>query len=336
MIKIDGKEGGGQILRTALSLSMITGKGFHMQNIRGKRSKDGLMRQHLTCVKAATTICDAAVDGDVIRSTELLFSPDQVKAGSYTFRIGSAGSTTLLFQTLLPALIHAEGRSSLRLHGGTHNPMAPSADFISRSFLPQLCKMGASIKFNCERLGFAPAGGGVISAMIDQTKKLAPLSLTDRGKELSRKVEIVAANLRSSVVKEEQKSLSEMIDWPASCYTVREENAVDGSGNVLVLEVEYENHVLHVTSHGAFQKTSNRVAKDAVKAMLTYQRSAASIGPRLADQLLLPMALAGSGEISTVGLTNHMKTNIETIEAFLDVKFLVKECVKGEYIISLS
>ena len=149
-IQLDGTTGGGQMLRTALSLAMVTGQPFRMTNIRGKRPKPGLMRQHLTCVKAACEISGGTADGAEIGSTELVFRAGKLKGGNYQFAIGTAGSTGLLFQTLLPALLHADGPSTLRLEGGTHNPMAPPFEFLDRVFLPALRRMGADVSIRSE------------------------------------------------------------------------------------------------------------------------------------------------------------------------------------------
>ena len=335
MIEIDGQDGGGQILRTALSLSAHTGKKFRMRNIRGRRRKAGLMRQHLTCVKACAEICSATVDGADMGSREIVFSPVAVQPGDYEYKIGSAGSTTLLLQTLLPPLLFAKQASNLRLHGGTHNPMAPTADFLQHSFLPQLKAMGASIEFCCDRIGFAPAGGGCISARIEPVQTLQGLDLIQRGRELSQKIEILSGNIRASIVKDEIKHLSELIQWPDSCYHIREENRVDGSGNVVVLEKVFEQHVMHVSSFGEMRKSAAKVASDAAKAMLSYLNGPAAIGPRLADQLLLPLALAGKGSLSTTALTNHMQTNIQVIEQFMSVKFHTSTLEQGETLVKL-
>src|ERR1700727_166253 len=137
LLTIDGSlgEGGGQILRTALGLSMVTGQPFRIEKIRAGREKPGLLRQHLTAVNAATAICSATVDGEGISSRDLSFSPGKILAGNYTFSIGSAGSTTLVLQTVLPALLCAKGSSTLTLEGGTHNPFAPPIDFLEKAFL---------------------------------------------------------------------------------------------------------------------------------------------------------------------------------------------------------
>jgi RNA 3'-terminal phosphate cyclase (ATP) len=186
MIELDGSigEGGGQILRTALSLSMVTGIPFRIDRIRAKRSKPGLLRQHLTSVNAATEICGAHIEGAVLGSTSLTFTPGTVKAGEYKFAIGSAGSCTLVFQTVLPALMLTNGVSRVTLEGGTHNQMAPPFHFIEHAFLPQLERMGVMIDARLERFGFYPAGGGSFTANItpvSQGMTLAPINIESRG-----------------------------------------------------------------------------------------------------------------------------------------------------------
>jgi len=334
MITIDGQDGGGQILRTALSLSMVLGKPFRITNIRGKRSKPGLMRQHLTCVKAAQKMTGATVDGMEISSQELVFSPGGIRAGEYEFAIGSAGSTTLLFQTILPALLSAGETSSVKLIGGTHNPMAPSADFISRSFIPLLRRMGAELEFSCERLGFAPAGGGVISAEVKPVDYLDGLDLSVRSKLVTKRAEIVSANLRPSIVDDELKQLEKMEGWDTWDFNHRTVTDVDGQGNVLALELGYKDYCVHMTSHGKFGKPASRVVRDAIKMINTFQNSAAVIDSRLADQMLLPMALAGGGRLKINAMTNHIETNIRTIEAFIEGRFLVEPVNPGEIFIS--
>ncbi|MGJ8657830.1 MAG: RNA 3'-terminal phosphate cyclase [Akkermansiaceae bacterium] len=336
MIEINGQDGGGQILRSALSLSMITGKGFRMVKIRGGRSKPGLMRQHLTCVKAALEVCGGAASGADMHSTELVFKPGKVRAGDYVFKIGTAGSTTLLFQTLLPALMLTDGVSKLEVHGGTHNPMAPSADFIERAFLPQIRAMGVGVKFECVRYGFAPAGGGCIKAEIHPVSELAAISILERGGSVSKKVECVLANVRKEVATKELSSVKSSLEWGEKDVELKICDEVDGSGNALFIEEVFENAVIHITSLGAKAKSAGKVASDAVKAYRTFVKSKAAVGARLADQLLLPMALAGSGEIRTIAVTNHIGTNMKLIEKFIGVKFSVDESEPGGVLVSLS
>jgi len=336
MIKINGQDGGGQILRSALTLSMVTGQAFRMVNIRGKRSKPGLMRQHLTCVKAALEVSGGSASGAEMHSTELVFQPAKVKAGEYVFRIGSAGSTTLILQTLLPALSLAGGVSTVEIHGGTHNPMAPTADFIERAFLPQLRQMGAKLAFECKRHGFAPAGGGVIWAKIEPVERLQGISILQRGLPLSQQVECAIGNVRAAVAQKEIAAVKASLDWPEESFRVRNCDEVDGSGNALFVEEVYQNTTLHVSSLGEMSKSAGRVASEAVKAYQRFVKSKAAVGPRLADQLLLPLALAGDGEFTTQSLTNHIRTNISLIEQFLDCRFRVDESVPGCVCIRVS
>jgi RNA 3'-terminal phosphate cyclase (ATP) len=181
---IDGSEGegGGQVLRSSLSLSMITGRPFKIKNIRSGRKKPGLMRQHLTCVKAAAEICNAKINSAELGSQELFFIPGEVKAGRYHFPIGTAGSTNLVAQTVIPALMLGDAPSKILLEGGTHNVHAPTFDFLQHSFLPILKKMGVEVKANLHSHGFYPAGGGKVEFEIQPVQKLKALELLERGK----------------------------------------------------------------------------------------------------------------------------------------------------------
>ncbi len=189
VISIDGShgEGGGQILRTALSLSAVTGKPFAIENIRARRSKPGLMRQHLTAVKAAAAICGAKADGAEVGSTRLRFEPGSLKAGEYAFNIGSAGSTSLVLQTVLPPLALADGASRVTLQGGTHNTGAPPFEFLDRAFLPLIRRIGFNADVELRRFGFYPAGGGEVRVEIQAPSTLEPLVIDERGAALLEK-----------------------------------------------------------------------------------------------------------------------------------------------------
>ncbi len=197
VIEINGShgEGGGQILRTALALSAVTGKAFDIENIRARRTKPGLMRQHLTAVKAAAAICGATVDGDAIGSTRLRFKPSALQAGEYGFNIGSAGSTSLVLQTVLLPLALQGGASRVILQGGTHNNGAPPFEFIERAFLPLLRRIGFNIEVELRRFGFYPAGGGEVRVDIQPPAPLKQLLIGGHGAALSRKGEAIVSNL---------------------------------------------------------------------------------------------------------------------------------------------
>ena len=171
-IKLDGSAGGGQILRSALSLSLVTGKPFQLTSIRGKRPKPGLMRQHLTCVLAAAEISGGSVDGAELGSGSIVFYPGQVRAGDYHFAIGTAGSTTLLAQTLMPAFWATSTTATMVLEGGTHNPMAPPVEFLQRAYLPCMRRIGFDARIELVRPGFAPAGGGELRITVPKSGEL--------------------------------------------------------------------------------------------------------------------------------------------------------------------
>src|SRR5580692_4256546 len=241
MILIDGSigEGGGQILRTALGLSMVTGQPFRIEKIRAGRDKPGLLRQHLTAVNAAAAICGASVEGAAISSRELSFTPGKVKAGEYTFSIGSAGSTTLV----LPALLTADGPSSLTLEGGTHNPHAPPIDFLEKAFLPLINRMGPTVNVTLERAGFYPAGGGRFIVNVQPAAKLLPLHLPERGEIKRRLAQAVVAALPGEIAKRELHKVEKMLGWSGEQLQIRQLPNEWGPGNLLTLEIESQ----HVT-----------------------------------------------------------------------------------------
>lgn len=329
MIQILGDAGGGQLLRSALSLSLVTGQRFRMTNIRGKRPKPGLMRQHLTCVKAAAEVSDAAVDGAEIGSTELVFAPGKIRAGAYGFAIGSGGSTTLVLQTLLPALLHANATSTLRIEGGTHNPMAPPFEFIELCFLPALRAMGAKVSVALERHGFMQAGGGVLTAEIVPVKKWKMLTLLERGELVETFGRVIHAHLHRDIAEREIAAAANVLEWPAEQLTVRYANDSTGPGNAILLGAQFAN-VCEISSGIAqMGKSAEAVALGAAKGLRSYLAGAAPVGVHLADQLLLPMALAGSGVFRTMAISDHTRTNIALIEQFLPIRFSVKEVGAG-------
>ena len=246
MLTIDGAqgEGGGQILRTALSLSIITGTPFALKNIRANRRKPGLLRQHLACVKAAASISCAKVAGAEINSRALTFEPGPVRGGDYEFAIGTAGSTALVFQTVLPALMCAKDPSDVVFSGGTHNSSAPTFDFLERAFLPLLGRMGASVELRLDAFGFYPAGGGVWRARIEPAATLSPLVLEEAGGIRSRRILADVANIPYDVAQREVREAARLLSWPEDAGTARTVKS-DGPGNVLAIELGYE-HVTEV------------------------------------------------------------------------------------------
>ncbi|MFU8802840.1 MAG: RNA 3'-terminal phosphate cyclase [Bradymonadaceae bacterium] len=327
VVTMDGSqgEGGGQILRTSLALSMLTGKPFRIVDVRAGRKRPGLMRQHLTAVEAAAKIASATVVGAAIGSTEIVFEPGEVSSGEYHFSIGTAGSTMLVLQTILFPLALARGPSVLLLEGGTHNIHAPPLDFIERAFLPVINSLGPKITVRAERVGFYPAGGGRVVVEIEPAPAIAPLSLLERGKVQERLVRGLVAHLPVSIARREVLTFCELLRWPPQLSTVVEVEESDGPGNILLVEIGCE-HVREVFSRvGQKGVPSEKVAALCAEEVLDYLSREAPVGPHLADQLLLPMALARAGAIRTGPLTGHSLTQIETIQRFLDVEFEVHD-----------
>lgn len=319
---IDGSlgEGGGQVLRSSLSLSMLTGRSFRMKNIRAKRSKPGLMRQHLTCVRAAAEICGAEVDGAELKSQELSFSPGPVKSGSYRFAVGTAGSTSLVFQTVLLPLLFAPGESIVEFEGGTHNSKAPSFDFIDLAFLPIVKRMGAQVEVELVRAGFYPAGQGQFVAEIGPLEKLNPIDVLTRGPLLSRQAVAGLCNLDERIGKRELTELAKALDLSLKEMRVHEYQGSAGAGNVLSMRLVYEGLTEVFTGFGEKGVTAEFVAKQVAKEAIRYAKEEAPVGDYLADQLLLPFALAGGGSYRALALSQHFLTNKDIIESFLDVQ----------------
>ena len=329
MIRIDGAsgEGGGQIVRTALALSLITGAAFRIDQVRAGRAKPGLLRQHLTAVQAAQTIGDAEVDGAAIGSLTLEFRPRARRAGDYAFAVGTAGSAGLVLQAVLPALALGDGPSVLTIDGGTHNPAAPPFDFLDRTLAPLLRRMGTPLTTELERYGFYPAGGGRLTVRIDASSAFAPLSLLDRGAIVRARARAIVANLPDRIAHRELRAVREKLGWPEDDLAIvragRAEGAASGPGNALVLEIESEHVTEVVTAFGEIGVRAEAVAERAALEAREYLAAGVPVGPHLADQLLVPLALARGGAFRTMPLTPHSETNIDVIQRFLDVQFAI-------------
>jgi len=325
MITVDGSfgEGGGQILRTALGLSLVTGQPFRIEKIRAGRKNPGLLRQHLTAVKAAAKIGQAEVSGANIGSTQLTFAPGKILHGDYQFAVGTAGSATLVLQTVLPALLVSDDQdqqTQLTLEGGTHNPFAPPFDFLAKAFLPLIERMGARIEARLERYGFYPAGGGRVEIAIKPAKRLEPIELNERGKILNRRATALLAHLPRGIADRELGVVHRKLSWPQKWLKVESGANSPGPGNVVTLEIESENVTEVFTGFGERNVAAEAVADQAVIAARRYLASDVAVGEHLADQLLLPMALARGGSFTTVPPSRHTTTNIEIIRKFLDVE----------------
>jgi len=322
MLVIDGSqgEGGGQILRTALSLSLVTGRPFRLTHIRAGRKKPGLLAQHLTAVRAATEVGRADVQGAELGATELSFVPGQVTPGEYRFAIGTAGSATLVFQTVLPALLHARAPSRLILTGGTHNDHAPPFDFLAKTFVPVLNRLGAQVEVRLIRPGFYPVGGGEFEATIVPAQRWERMELIERGALRSRQARALVARLPAHIGDRELAQVERALGWTRDEVHVEEVADARGPGNVLILELEYEKVTEVVTGFGARGVPAETVAQNAIAQARAYLASDAPVGAHLADQLLLPLVLGAGGVFRAVDWSLHAQTNATVIRQFLDVR----------------
>lgn len=316
MITLDGSvgEGGGQVVRTALSLALATCQPFRICNIRAKRKKPGLLDQHLTAVRAAAAIGTAEVEGAGKGALSLSFAPAGLQAGFYHFDIGTAGSCILVLQAILPALIAAGGASTVVLEGGTHNPFAPTFDFLYRTFLPLLNRMGMRVKATLEWPGFYPRGGGRIRVAIEPAAGSVPLQLTECS-NLSFATSIRCAGLPEHIALRELEVIREKLEIAESA-TEMTCTSDHGPGNVVSVFAESDQLTETFTGHGKKGRRAEAVATEVAAEALAYRAAGVPVGRYLADQLLVPLVLTGGGTFLTGKPSSHTLTNAAVIRQF--------------------
>jgi len=320
MLTIDGSsgEGGGQIFRTSLTLSLVTGTPFRIERIRAGRAKPGLMRQHLTALEAAAAVGDAEVDGAVVGGQQVVFRPKRLRPGDYRFAVGTAGSAGLVLQTILLPLVLARAPSRVTLEGGTHNPAAPPFEFLTEALLPLLRRMGADVDARLERAGFYPAGGGRMTINVTDRGALGALHLLQRGRTVRRRARALVSRLSRQIADRELAVIRSRLGWDGEeLEAVVLSEGMAGPGNVLLLSIESEHVVEVFTGFGEVGIRAEAVAERVAQEARRYLAADVPVGPHLADQLLLPMALAGGGAFRTVPLSRHASTNLEVIGQFL-------------------
>lgn len=316
---IDGSqgEGGGQILRSSLALSMCTNTPVRVENIRAGRQKSGLLRQHLACVLASKEITNAKVIGDELGSSTVEFYPGKIQAGTYHFAIGSAGSTSLLFQTVLPALLMAEKTSKVSFSGGTHNDLAPSFDFIKHCFIPTLKSLNVNIEAELETYGFMPNGGGKWTTTIHPIDSMKALNMISVEKIHSRQAIVTQSGVSKQAAERELARVKKKLQWADSDLHIKQVNSI-GPGNIISLRVSDGNIHEVIEIVGSKKLSAERVAGRAIAAMKRYLKSGAAVGDYLCDQLLLPLALGNGGRFTTIKPSLHTRTNIDVIKTFVD------------------
>lgn len=348
-VTIDGSygEGGGQILRSSLALSALTGKPLHIFNIRSGRKNPGLRPQHLTSVRAAAAVCDAKVEGAKVDSVELRFIPSNLHGGSFVMDVSadqpSAGSGLLVFQTVFPALLFARQASSVRItRCGTHVPFSPPYDYIRNVFLPVVREMGAECELTLVKAGWFPRGGGELVAKVQPVDRpLQPIVLTERGKLKRIFVFSALSNLKRSIaVRQANQAVNRLLGMGFRQSEIEvdiRELPSPSTGTVLFIAAEFENTVAGFSALGELGKPAERVADEAIDEFAKYWRTTAPVDKHLADQLLLFMALAGGKSvIKTSELTQHAITQIWLIERFFPVKFNQQGGLGEETVLSVE
>lgn len=325
MIEIDGSigEGGGQVLRSALALSVLTGQPTRVNRIRANRSKPGLRAQHFTAVQAAAAVSAAEVEGAAMGSQHLTFSPGEVRSGAFTFDIGTAGSASLVLQTIFLPLSAAGQTSEVSIVGGTHVPWSPSFHYLDLLWLPTVRELGYYADLRLPLAGFYPRGGGRLEAEIRPAGQRTPFQRVVRGSLRSINGISAVANLSLDIARrQKQQALDRLRGQPAEVEIV--DLPARSKGTMLLLLAEFEHSRACFFGLGARGKPAERVADEAVDELQAFLATEAAVGPYLADQLLLPLALArGPSRFSTSRVTGHLLTQAEIIRSFLPVEIEV-------------
>jgi len=321
LIPIDGAvgEGGGQILRTALALSVITGQGFEITRIRAGRLRPGLRPQHVAAVRAAAMICHAKVGGAFEGSPDMRFEPGDLSPGDFRFEIDTAGASTLVMQTVLAPLATAAQPSTIAVSGGTHVPASPSFHFLSRHWLALVARLGLHARAELVRAGFYPKGGGEIRAQVEPWTRPASLQLDDRGPLVALRGVSGAARLKGGVA-ERQRDAAAGLLWEKRRLEIEWETVdlLSGSpGSFVMLEAVYER------GRGAFSRLGERgvaaetVGEHAARELLAFLEAEGAVDGHAADQMAVPLALArGGGSVTTSEVTKHLETVAQILSLF--------------------
>jgi RNA 3'-terminal phosphate cyclase (ATP) len=322
LVSLDGAagEGGGQILRTALALSTVTGQGFEITRIRANRTRPGLRPQHVAAVRAMAMVSNARVGGVFDGSPDLRFEPGAVTAGDFRFEIGTAGSVSLVLQTVLPALALAAAPSRVAVTGGTHVPASPTYHYLAGPWASTIARLGFRQRFRLERSGFYPPGGGEVLAEVEPMQARAePLVMEDRGALLGIRGLSGAARAKSPVAERQKQAAAERL-WEerrleASWETLALNAASPGS--FLQMEALFENGCGAFGLLGEGGQRPESLGDRAARMVLRFLEGEAAVDPYLADQLAVPLAVAGcGGRIVTSAVTRHLETVAEVLTAF--------------------
>lgn len=332
LIEIDGArgEGGGQILRSALTLSLVTGKPCRLENIRAKRSRPGLQPQHLQAVQAAATVGNAQAAGAALGSQWLLFMPDRVRPGQYRFDIGTAGATSLVLQTVYLPLVLTEAPSTVTITGGTHVPLSPCFHYLDWQWCRFLAAADLHLSLTMERAGFYPRGGGIIHVTISPMVAIKPLRLRERGQLLSIQGLSAVANLSRQIAERQSaQAFKHLAEYCPQCQIAIAHLPALGKGTLLLLLAQFEHTQACFFALGAPGKPAEQVADEAAEALLQFLATTGAVDPFLADQLLLPLSFAkGESFLSISHITRHLLSNAEVIRNFLPVTLDIQDTLE--------
>jgi RNA 3'-terminal phosphate cyclase (ATP) len=336
MIDIDGSmgEGGGQIVRTCLALAVCTGTAIALHNIRARRRNPGLRPQHLAAVRAAAAICSAQVTGDSTASQALTFRPGPIRPGHYEVDVGTAGSTMLVLQTILPPLSLCDRPSELLLRGGTHNPRAPTFEFVRDAYLGLLRHLGFQAQVTLERHGFFPKGGGIARASIEPHRQAGALELMERGPIVRCQARVLIAQLPDHIAQREIGVLRQQLRLPPDSCLVERVDA-RGAGNAVYVRIDCAHLTTVFDGFGTRGVTAESVASAVGHEVQRYLDANVAVDRYLADQILLPLALASGGRFSTMPLSSHAQTNIAVIQRLLPLDSETCELAPGRWSVTL-
>ncbi len=331
LVVIDGSEGGGQMLRNAVALSAVSGRPVRVANIRGARPKPGLRPQHLTAIRAAAEACGAGLAGAEIGSREIEFRPGEIRPRTdWRFDVGTAGSLMLVLQCLLPALACAQTQSQITLIGGTDVPFAPPFDYFQEVFLPALAELGPRVDARLARRGFYPKGGGEVEVRVTPAEAIRPITWSERGRVTDIRGRAYSLGLPAHIVERMRKAALRTLaaaghQEPEIDSEVLPRGRSEGCGIVLWAECEGGRR-LGASALGRRGRRAEEVGEEAARALLDELESGGAVDSRLADQMIVWMAIAdGPSELTTSRLTDHILSSVEVAEAVVGARFSLEE-----------
>ena len=326
-IDIDGAEGegGGQVVRTSLALAMATGRPLRIRNVRARRGRPGLLRQHLTALKAIAAMCEGEVRGASLGSREVELRPGRVRHGEHTFAVGSAGSAALVLQTLVTGLLGHAGESRLTIEGGTDNPAAPPSRFLTEVWAPRVRQLGVDLHVEVERRGYYPAGGGRLVVTLRVPERLEGFEVRARGPIEERLAVAIVSALPKAVARRELGVLRTVLGFGKDEVRVEEEASPVGPGNVVSVGFRADSGREVFSAFGQRGKRAEDLAHALANEAQRWLAAEVPVGEHQADQLILLLAIAGGGAFVTTRPSLHTRTQIGLIPRFLPVRIALDE-----------